>query len=69
MVPDNQLAQMKIKQGCKIHLGALIPTGELPNSMLSLPDVITSQLLEPYSNAAEFGEVHYFLIQHWLIGQ
>ena len=37
--------------------------------MLSLPDAVTLQLLEPHSNAANFGEVGFLLIQSQLIGQ
>ena len=39
-VPNDQLAQLKVKQSCGIHLGSPIRVGELLNSILSLPDVV-----------------------------
>ena len=52
---------MKTKQGRGIHLGALVPPGELPNSTLSLSDMVAPQL-EPHRNVADFNEVGLFLI-------
>ena len=68
-MPDNQLAWIRVKQGHDIHLGYLIPPGELLNSMLSLPDEVFPQLLELRINVADFGKISFFLIQSVLIGQ
>ena len=69
LVPDDQLGQLKAKQCLRIHLGSLIPPGELPNSTLSLPDVIAPQLLELHNNAANFSKISFFLIWSQLIRQ
>ena len=68
-MPDDQLARPNVKQGRGIYLGSLVPPGELLNSTLRLPDVVTPQLLEPCNNAADFGEINFFLIWSQLIGQ
>ena len=66
---DEQLARLKVKQGRRIYPGSLVLPRELPNSMLSLPDAVTPQLLELCSDAADFSEISIFLIQSWLIRQ
>ena len=66
---DDQLARLEIKQGCGIHLGTLIPPSELPYPMVSLPNVVTPQFLDPCSNEANFSEVGFFLVWNSLIGQ
>ena len=61
-MPDDQLDQLKLRQGYGIHLGTLIPPGELLYPMLSLPNAVSPQLLELHSNVANFGEVDFFLV-------
>ena len=68
MALDNQVAQLKIKQGCGTHLGALILPGELLNPTLSLPNAVAPHLLELCSNVDDFDKVGFFLIQSLLIG-
>ena len=67
-MPDNQLARLKVKQGHRIYLGSLIPSGELLDSMLSLPNAINPKLLD-HNDAANSGEISFFLIGSQLIGQ
>ena len=62
-MPDDQLAWLKVKQGCRINLGSLVPPGKLPNSMLGLPDVVASPLLGLSNIVADFGEINFFFIQ------
>ena len=38
---DNQLAQLKVEQGCGIYLGALITLGKLMYPLVSLPNAVT----------------------------
>ena len=69
LVPDNQLAQLKVRQDHRIHMGTLILPGELLYPMLSLPNVVSPQLLEPCNNVANFSKLGFFLVWSWLIGQ
>ena len=66
---EYQLAWLKVKQGCRSYLGSLIPPGVLLNSMLSLPNVVNPQFLEPFNNVANFGEISFFFVWSQLIGQ
>ena len=69
LVPDDQLAWLKVRQGRGIHLGPLTLPSELLNSTLSLPDAVAPQLLEPCNNGADFGKISFFIIQSQLICQ
>ena len=69
LAPDDQLAWLKIKQGRGIHLGTLIPPGELLDSMLSIPNVVSPQLLKLHNNVANFGKVGFLFICSQLFGQ
>ena len=46
LMPDNQLAQLKVEQGPGIHLDALNMLVELQYSTLSLPNAVARQPLE-----------------------
>ena len=68
LVLDNQLTWLKIKRGCGISLGAHILLGKLTFPTLSLPDVFTTQPLEPYDYAAYFSKVGLLLFLSGLVG-
>ena len=66
---DDQLAWLKVEQGCRIYLCSLIPPGELLDFTFSFPNVVAAQPLEPLNNAANFSEIGFFLVRSQLIGQ
>ena len=69
LMPDNQLALLKVEQIHGIHLSALILLGKLLYPTLSLLNTITPQPLKPCGYAAYFSKVSLFLIQSGLVGQ
>ena len=66
-MPDNQLARLKMIQCRWIYLCSLALLGKLSNPSFCFLDAGTSQLLEPLDDAADVGEVCFFLVRRRLV--
>ena len=69
LAPDDQLAQLKVEQVRRTYFGSLVLPDKLPDSMLSLPNAVAPQLLEPCNDVANFGKISFFFVWSWLIRQ
>ena len=62
LVADHQLAWLRVKKDCRVHLGAYLIQVELFYYVFIPIDTATSKSLELHNNTANFGKVGFYFI-------